>query len=175
MKNAHVLIICITVLLGIVVWRLTDHEKTSSIQAEPTPNINVVAIEHVLAEDARINENIANRIVQKMRSIDISQCPSDFQQAYVAHIGAWEEKSLAENEAIQWSKRYNSDNAKTEAFMRGLVNDFGIIGESNKERDRIRAMNQKAWQSINSTFTRVEQIAVGYGARLQSKKPENTQ
>lgn len=171
MKTVHVVIVCVTLLLGVVVWRLTDHGGSSGVATETRPKINVAAIERVLAEDSHTADNFTTveDVVQRMRAIDISQCPTDFQQAYIAHIGAWEKMLLVEWEARQWKERYDSDDAMVEAFLRGLVFDFGIIGESEEARNRVLAMYQKASQDIQSTFSRVQQIAVGYGARLPSK------
>ena len=122
-------------------------------------------IKRVLDLDSRTSEGAKSvqDVIRKMKAIDLSNCPSDFNQAYVVHIGAWEGMRLVESEASKWSERYDSGGAFVSAFIRGMVCDFGMVKESEEAKSRILEMNQRASDDIRRTFTEVKRIAVGYG------------
>jgi len=129
------------------------------------------AIERVLAADQASGQQAKSvtELVRNMEAIDLSGCPTDFKEAYIAHIGAWSEMATVAQEAQQFGERYGSWSAMAESFMRGMVFDFGMTGEANAARDRIQAQNRKASADIYSTWTTVKQIAVQHGADVHTK------
>ena len=131
--GALALLILLIFLIGVGVW-------WSSKQSEAR------AIERVLAADRGTSQNASSvaEIVQRMRAIDMSGCPVDFRQAYLAHIDAWVEMAAVEDAAAQWKVNYDSRQAMVEAFMRGLVFDLGILRESDDARNRVLEMNRRA-------------------------------
>lgn len=115
------------------------------------------AIESVLAQDARTTDGATSvaQIVQRMQSIDTSDCPADFREAYYRHAKAWE--GLAEQIA---SEPQSGGEAFLSGFLRGLQGDFtGGVG------DMMDARNYWSHQ-IKTTFTEVEAIAIKHGAKL---------
>ena len=80
------------------------------------------AIERVLAADSQTNPGAVSvaEIVRRMEAIDLAGCPRDFKQAYIAHIGAWRQMAMVEQEAQVWGQRYNSGGAMLEAFLRDI-------------------------------------------------------
>lgn len=117
------------------------------------------AIESVLAQDALTTEEATSvaEIVQRMKSIDTSDCPADFREAYYRHIRAWQ--GMAEQVASE-------PQSFGEGFLYGLIKGFegdytGGLGEINEARNYCS-------QQIKTTFQEVEAIAIRYGARLQT-------
>ena len=171
MKISHLVIICVTLLIGVSVWCVTDHERGTS--TETKTKVNVAAIESVLEADSRlasVKPKSFSDYVEKMDRIDLSSCPTDFQQAYLAHIGAWDEVVMAENARRRYNDRYNSASFYLECFLRGMRFDMSPGTECDRENKRIVAMLDKAEQDIQSTFLPVQQLAVGYGAKLPPAK-----
>ena len=131
---------------------------------------NRIAIQNVLDQDAKVTINATNvaQVVSRMRAIDFSACPGDFREAYVAHIQVWEMLAQVEAQAKQYDANFNSSDAMFEAFIRGAMGDpYGKANESIIASNHIQQNYQQAIFQINSTYNRVEQIAVKYGASAQ--------
>lgn len=163
---------------------------------ETRPAINVAAIERVLLEDARTASaktdpvDHVTEVIQKMEAVDIDQCPPDFGKAYMAHIGAWresqrvwrEKKSLyQEYNAVKanFDEKFTSDAAIALALLAALAGE-DVRPKRDAEAQRINAKYDAAFALVNeraslasaavgSTFSTVQQIAVGYGAKLPKK------
>jgi hypothetical protein len=132
---------------------------------------SAIPIEAVLAADAQsqIGATTVADVVGKLRAIDLTACPNDFREAYLAHIHAWELMLQVENELVQFNANFNSGTAYLEAFVRGFLLDFGMAGEAIAAENDLRAKQQQAAAEIGSTFRKVEQLAVKYGAFLPAK------
>lgn len=159
---------------------------------EKRPQIDVASIERVLIEDSRTTEAASleglTRRISKMEAIDTYQCPTDFRQAYLAHIAAWRQGLRLWHRAVSLGEKHQSDvarfkeknsgvNAFIESFVRGLVFDLGKPKEIIQDARRLDEKHQaevaqigKEWErnneAIASTFSTVQQIAAGYGAKL---------
>lgn len=132
-------------------------------------------IEQVLIADSRTSANVVSvaEIVKRMRAISLAGCPTDFIQAYVAHIHAWEEAAALEQEAAAYQSRFNSGAAFVEAFVRGFVFDYGMIGEAATEQTRLRNKYSEVVSRIRSSFEPVESTALRYGATLPPRNDGN--
>lgn len=127
------------------------------------------AIERVLQEDARTNPGAPSvaEVVDRMRRIDLAGCPQDFRAAYVAHIHAWERFAAVERQAIALQSHRQSGEAFAEWLVRSAMGDpYGKIHESLEADRQLQQHVQEAKQQIQSTFQRVEALAIGYGAKL---------
>lgn len=137
-------------------------------------------IKTVLDKDAKTGEVDVSTIdrcytslknkCNNMRSIDLSNCPPKFQAAYIAHISAWEQQNKVAGEIKAFDDRYNSVNGAFEAFIRGLVFDFGILGESNTAWQTIGEHQKQASQAISSTWHEVLRIAAEYDVDVSKYK-----
>jgi outer membrane murein-binding lipoprotein Lpp len=129
-------------------------------------------IERVLKQDQGTTQKATSvaTVVARKRAINLDGCPQDFTLAYIAHINAWESLLAVEEEAKAFDANFNSGEAMIEAFLRGMVFDFGILSEARAAQDRLRANYQKALAEIRQTFHRVEEIAVKHGAKLPKKQ-----
>ena len=108
-----------------------------------------------------------------MRAIDYSKCPAEFRQAYVAHIHAWELLTQVELQAQQYDANLNSDGALLESFLRGAMGDpFGKANELIVMSNQLQQNYQQAAIQIKTTFNRIEEIAVGYGAKLPAQSTQ---
>lgn len=124
-------------------------------------------IEAVLRSDARTTEGenvTVEIIVDRMMAIDLSDCPADFREAYVRHIGTWEgleQQIMMEPQGIGETLLHG--------FMRGLGGD--LSGGGNEINDA-----RRYWlHQIQSTFTEVRAIASRYGVDPNKFNPEHAQ
>lgn len=136
------------------------------------------AIETVLEKDAKagniyLDSSSATRYlssmnarVSNMRIIDLSDCPSEFQIAYVAHVGAWQKQLIVAKEIKTFDDRYNSFSGFFEAFLRGMVFDFGISKECAEELRIIKEHESEALNAISSTWNKVLAVAIKYGVNV---------
>ena len=152
--------------------RLTSVFATSfillAIGCSSNSPTSVASIESVLQQDSLTEQGATSiaEVVKRMRAIDLSSCPPDFRSAYVQHIHAWESAAAIEQEYAAFNNRYNSGGALMESFFRGVVFDFGMVGESNEALEKIANHQQQVSSEIRNTFHTVENIAVEHGANL---------
>lgn len=85
-----------------------------------------------------------------MRTIDLSDCPGDFREAYLAHIEAWRRLMEAERDLAKSAER--SANASPEA---------GPDLAPRQARDLSRAA-KAAREHVRTSFARVKTIAASY-------------
>ena len=140
------------------------------------------ALKSVLDQDAQTGENTKNnasiedlmnanmRRTNKMRAIDLSQCPADFQAAYIEHIGAWTSVNDLLSDMKRFQNKYDSFGACVEAFLRGMFFDFGMIGEMEAEKQRINQRASQVSDAIKSTFYKTLHIAAKYGVDVSKYK-----
>jgi hypothetical protein len=110
-------------------------------------------------------------IAAKMRAIDLSNCPADFQDAYIAHTQDWERLANWEQQAIGFNKNYVSGGAMVESMVRGFLGDpFGKTNEGFAEQNRLQAIHQQLNTEIQRSFQQVELVARKHGVALPSKR-----
>ncbi|MCA9092494.1 MAG: hypothetical protein KDA68_03330 [Planctomycetaceae bacterium] len=136
----------------------------------PTPQqVQAASISRVLAEDRQQSAEAQNfeEIPQKMRRIDLSGCPNEFKAAYLAHIHAWEAAVQVLIEAKQFQKQSNSSDAFVESMLRSFMGDpFGKIHEVMQTNQELQRRYQTAHEGIQTSYHRVEELAVLFGAQL---------
>jgi hypothetical protein len=137
-----------------------------------TANSPSLAIERVMQADrqAFVGFQHYSEIVPRMRQIDLTGCPNEFQAAYLAHIHAWEEVE----QVLRAYEQLNSDDNHSalfwESVLRGFIGDLVTIParllEQTQELDKNYAAAQ---QQVETTYRRLEEIAVSQGAKLPPK------
>jgi hypothetical protein len=132
-------------------------------------------IERILAEDGKTTTGATSiaEVVARMRAIDLDGCPRDFSSAYFAHIHDWERFSDVERELAAFHQRYNSGGAMLESFLRGLIFDFGMVGEAAAAQQKLRTSDSSASGEERSSFQRVEQVVCLMGPH-RGRKPIDT-
>ena len=123
------------------------------------------AMVYVLEQDKRAHDGVSTvkDYVRNQSSISLLNCPSDFTMAYRRHQAAWQDMESVEEENKYFQKRYNSGGAFLEAFLRGMIFDFSMVGDSDEAAKRLRDHYQKANKAIKDTFHEVLNIAESYG------------
>jgi hypothetical protein len=133
------------------------------------PSPAVGNVERVLKEDqaACIWAQTAAGAAASMRAIDTSACPNDFRAAYLAHVHAWEAMAAVEREAAAFRARNDPEGVLVESFIRGLLGDpLGKANQVAAEQGELLRGYNAASRGIRETFNRVEEVAVGHGAKL---------
>ena len=132
------------------------------------------AIESLLQAD-RGNSTGATSIsdvVKRMRAIDSSRCPKDFQSAYLTHIHAWERALQLEQRALEFQKSNSETTLFVESFVRGFLGDpLGKMNEVNAVKSDFAREVQTVQKEIQQTFHEVEKVALKYGAKLPQANP----
>lgn len=125
-------------------------------------------IERVLAANAATTDGEPSvaEVVSRMRAIDLDGCPTEFQEAYLAHIHAWELAETIEYDIEAHNDYYNSWGAMLESLLRGMVLDSGMIDELKEAESQLAERMLEARQRIQATYQRVEQVAIANGAAL---------
>ena len=123
------------------------------------------AMVYVLEQDKRAHDGVSTvkDYVRNQNSISLLNCPSDFTMAYRRHQAAWKDMESVEEEAKYFQKRYNSGGAFLEAFLRGMLFDFSMVGDADEAGKRVRKHYQSARKAIKDTFHEVLNIAESYG------------
>lgn len=158
MKVSHVL--GIISIAAIVFWGYSCYSNSQARKA----------IVYVLEQDERAGNGVSTvaEYVRNQSSISLLNCPSDFTMAYRRHQAAWQDMKSVEEEGEYFRKRYNSGGAFLEAFLRGMVLDFSMVGDADEAGKRLRNHYQSANKSINDTFHEVLNIAEAYGVETTS-------
>ncbi len=153
MKLSYVLSIVAAVIL--VFWGYSCYSSAQTKEA----------IVYVLEQDKRAEQGASSvaEYVRNQGSISLLNCPSDFTMAYRRHQAAWEDMEAVEEEAKYFQKRYNSGGAFLEAFLRGMILDFSMVGDADEAGKRVRNHYQTANKAIKDTFHEVLNIAESYG------------
>ena len=132
------------------------------------------AIENVLQADKGTSPNAKSigEVVTRMRAIDGSKCPKEFQSAYLTHIHAWERGAQWERRATEFHKNSAEPSQFVESFVRGFLGDpLGKMNEVNAARTEFEREAQAIQKEIQQTFQDVEKVALKYGAKLPQAKP----
>lgn len=130
------------------------------------------AIERVLQADQQTNVGVKHfsKIVPRMRQIDTTGCPHEFRAAYLAHIHACEEVVQIPSEI----EHLNSNDRQFEIFwesaIRSFLGDvFTVPAQISHQLEELDRKSENAQQEVAATYRRLEEIAVGYGAKLLPK------
>lgn len=119
-------------------------------------------IRRVLRADAdtQVGARSITEIVRRMEVVDLSGCPGDFAEAYVAHCNAWRASLAVEQEAITYDAQSSTTEAYAEVFLRGLMGDlFGPAREHIDAKSQFRREYVETVKRIRATYERVEETA----------------
>jgi len=135
--------------IAVIGWSIWSHNSTKN------------SIRNVLKEDAALPELVMSNagpldkywdgsmlvmdIVGRMKKIDISGCPSDFQVAYKRHIAAWEAVACVKRNYEGWN-----------GFLKGLLS----LGKSVVTTQSAYDESQR---ELQSTWSEVERVAIKHG------------
>lgn len=158
MKKSYVL--GAVIIVAILFWGYSCYSNSQARKA----------IVYVLEQDkhAQVGVSSIAEYVRNQSSISLLNCPSDFTMAYRRHQAAWQDMESVEEEGKYFQKRYNSGGAFLEAFLRGMVFDFGMIGDADEAGKRLRNHYQSANKAIKDTYREVLNIAESYGVETTS-------
>lgn len=134
------------------------------------------AIEAVLDQDAFIPQTLPSDsnspvetfrlLVLKMRSINLSDCPPDFQSAYRDHIDAWESAIPILQQAEEQNGWGNILKNIIVGFVSGYTGHFelmaGSILSDLNASDELKAAAEGVDKEIQSSFLNVLQVAQKY-------------
>lgn len=121
--------------------------------------INVLELDKSASKEAQSVVDIVNH----QSKISLVGCPGDFAKAYRNHQNAWRDMVLVEQEGARWKQNYDSTDAFIRAFLRGLVFDFSMVGESQDAALKVQEHYHAAQKNIESTWWIVLNIADDYG------------
>lgn len=121
------------------------------------------AIEEVLKQDQWSDYKTVKEKYNQMSNINLTKCPANFRKKYIEHTNAWGELALVEHEAEMFKARYDSGPAYLEAFLRGMVFDFGMVGEVNAAQKELRDHYFRALKMRKDTWNEVLSCAAEYG------------
>ena len=120
------------------------------------------AIEDVLEQD-RLQFDTVKAKANHMSSIDLTKCPLDFRQKYIAHIGAWREFALVEHEAEIWQEKHGSLKGGIAGAIRVIFGDLRALSEPFEEQNKLKEHYFTAKKKIKDTWNDVLQCAAKYG------------
>jgi hypothetical protein len=172
MKTIQIAIVCITIVIGLWIWRSPSKVVTMTMSDGTKISVDVGAIESVLQQDSTTSSGATSvgEVLSHMRAIDTSGCPTDFQAAYLAHIHAWEKMGQVEIEAAAFKSDREGAGDFVEGFIRGFLGDpMGKANEIHEAQNQLQKEYQEAGQEIKQTFNQVQEMAVKYGAKLPKK------
>lgn len=146
-----------------------EKERLAAIQREQARMRS--AMEAVMAKDRELSARQRTRVSEgakpadaiatyasAVKNLDMSQCPSEFREAYLRHANAWQDM------AAQLAKE---PDGVVEGVLQGFLNSLG--GEFDGGAARMQRERDSRYQSIKSTWVEVEAIAVRHGARLNGQ------
>ena len=140
------------------------------------------SIEAVLVADKNISVDLKDRpaveavtiVVQRMRSMNLSSCPAEFQKAYQRHTDAWRNAIPVLQAAEKQNGWGNILTSAVIGFVGGYTGNFGLVAD--KMASDVNAsgeLNQaasKVDEEIKSTFNNVLKIAQCYGVDVTPYK-----
>lgn len=135
----------------------------------PAEQRQIAAIERVLLADQQTSSQVqhSSGVIPYMRGIDLTDCPVEFKAAFLAHIHAWEEAIAVLQEAEEFASQSNQNKIFWESFVRGFFGDVVTVPNQVLQQNQdLQSRYEKAHQEVGTTYRRVEEIAVAYGATL---------
>lgn len=163
------------IVAGIALYVFIFNDKPKKTQTGPPPKVasaakisSKKAIELVLNEYQQLDgTKVVSTVVSKLRRINTSDCPSEFREAFLSHVHAWERLAEAADSSKQLEKASNSPEIYVESFLRGLAGDpLGTTTEFLNANNDIQNQMKQALSVISSTYNQVELISVKYGVNL---------
>ena len=164
-RNGYLLPIIAAVVIGIIT--LGVFFATSNARYKQP-------IESVLQQDKLIPQSVksdsavvtVSATVQRMRGIDLSECPEDFRVAYQKHTEAWA-KAVP---VLRQAEELNGFGNFLKSFIIGLIGGYtgqfhlvaGNILENAYASDELKQEAQKVDAEIKSTYSHVLQLAQKY-------------
>lgn len=146
-----------------------ERERAAAIQREQARMRS--AMESVLAQDKELNIRIKSHIssgskpadaiatyASALKSLDMSQCPTEFREAYLRHANAWRDFALQLGKEPQGG---------VDAVLQGFIN--GLSGEFDGGAGRLQRARDSRMEAVSSTWGEVEAITVRHGARLSAQ------
>lgn len=121
--------------------------------------INVLELDKSASKEAQSVVDIVNH----QSKISLVGCPENFAKAYRDYQNAWRDMVLVEQEGAQWKQIYDFTDAFIRGFLRGLVFDFSMVGESQDAALKVQEHYHAAQKNIESTWWIVLNIADDYG------------
>ena len=123
------------------------------------------AIEKALRENALTGSAATDEHVRAMRSVDLTNCPPDFREAYTRYIRAWEETAAVHN------AKAKLDGEEDAAAVAGVLttmfgsNDTPWSDHVRAERE-LRRLEVATSTDLSASSRQVDDIAVKYGVQL---------
>ena len=185
-SNFRIAIICFTILAGLYIWQggSRGHTITITTPSGETIEVNVSAMKSVIQQDKELGgrmtsaqkqvnpktnegldmyaENIRN-YVNQAKSIDTSECPRDFAEAYFRHLSAWSDEAdiVAAHPQIQ---------SASEGFIEGMIRGMGgdITGGAVQKMDAFDAWThqfENANSAVKESWQEVEALEIRYRAK----------
>ncbi|MCA9042598.1 MAG: DUF4339 domain-containing protein [Planctomycetaceae bacterium] len=140
--------------------------------------VHAESISRVMAEDRKRSVEAQNfeEIPQNMRQIDLSGCPNEFRAAYLAHIHSWEAAVQVLIEFKEFQEQSKSGAAFVESMLRGYMGDpFGKTLEVLQTNQELEKRYKTAREGIQTSYRRLEELAVLFGAQLLPPQTTNAQ
>ncbi|HYI63259.1 MAG TPA: hypothetical protein VEW71_00085 [Allosphingosinicella sp.] len=136
------------------------------VAVEPLPPNYAPAIEAVLVVDRQTSGhgNQPSRVTA-MRAIDLSATPTDFRQAFLEHVFAWERRVRAQQAWTQLTSRGDEG----EILVGGILCEVlacpeNPIANRLDAEARLQQEMRTADGEIGATYREVQRIAVHHGA-----------
>lgn len=146
-----------------------EKERAAAIQREQARMRS--AMESVLAKDTELSKRIKSHIssgskpadaiatyASALKSLDMSQCPTEFREAYLRHANAWRDFALQVGKEPQ---------GFADGVLQGFLNS--LSGEFDGGAGRLQKARDNRMEAVSSTWGEVEAIAVRHGARLSAQ------
>lgn len=170
MKSTIKVYLTVFVSLWLLMSSCFNQDAKKSERMEQQKLAFKTSIISLLQSDSKIG-SISNGDCTKqaaaMRVLDLSQCPSDFATAYVAHIHAWEYAAKIQRARA----KLNSDESVqdiliSEGLNEALGTDAHPLIDALEADNELKKLANVALDKITETYNRVELIATSYGASL---------
>lgn len=132
------------------------------------------SIQVVLQQDVPLetgSETVDERI-QRLKSIKMDGCPTDFRLAYLNYIHAWEALSDVQRDMsdLRRQQKQNETADTIDAISRWFKLDFtSKAQELDAPRQELYKKGKMAYQRIKEEHDEVEKLAVKYGAAPNPK------
>ncbi|MBC7553053.1 MAG: hypothetical protein H7257_03645 [Taibaiella sp.] len=170
MKSTIKVYLTVSVILWLLMTSCFNQEAKKSEQLEQQKLALKTSITSLLQSDIKIS-GISNGDCTKqaaaMRVLDLSQCPSEFATAYVAHIHAWEYAAKIQRARA----KLNSDESVqdiliSEGLKEALGTDSNPLIDALEADNELKKLANVATDRVTETYNRLELIATRYGASL---------
>jgi hypothetical protein len=123
------------------------------------------AIEKALRDDALTGSEPTVGHTAAMRTIDTSNCPQEFRDAYIRHIHAWDQMAKIHKAELELNSQ--DDAAAAAGLIATIFNsDETPFSDHIRAEEKLKQMDADASNDIRTTFQEVTDIANKYDARV---------